>query len=254
MAAVQPEAVRRTRQLESDRLCILGPVALRVDGKEHPLSGMPARIVTLLALTPDRPLPLEALIDQSWAGRPPESGRAAIHVHLGAVRRWLAQHAPTSGIDQSTAGYRLALGDLHLDSTLMIDLAERGHSTVVDAPRDAIELLRSALALYRGPLSSPAWWPDAVDAASQRLERCRLGVEEDLVEALLVVGSFAAAEAMAVRHRQHRRRRQGRGHLRRRPDSDTHQDPRQIEANVQPLHDRIADLESQLEILRPPTG
>ncbi len=197
--AVQAERASWTRLFDSDRLCVLGPVALRVDGCEHTLAGMPARIVTLLACTSDRWLTLDGLIDSLWAGSPPDSARAAIHVHLGAVRRWLAEHAPTAGVDRSVAGYHLALGDLHLDYTLMVELAEHGHATLADAPGDAIEILRSAMTLLRGPLSSPVWSPDAIAAASRRLDRCRLGVEEDLVEALLLVGSYANAESIAVR-------------------------------------------------------
>ena len=76
-----------------------------------------------------------------------------MHVHLGSVRRWLAQAETGATIERSAAGYRIHLGTLELDCTLMVELVEQAHDLLDSAPDEAIEILRVALSLRRGHLS-----------------------------------------------------------------------------------------------------
>ena len=184
---------------DADRLCVMGPVTVVVSGREHPIAGMAARLVTLLTCSVDRWVSVDDLIDALWAGAPPDSARPALHVHLGSVRRWLAQAETGATIERSAAGYRIHLGTLELDCTLMVELVEQAHDLLDSAPDEAIEILRVALSLRRGHLSGAVGRSNVLAAASQRLDASRLAGEEDLVESLLAVGAFQAAEAEATR-------------------------------------------------------
>lgn len=189
-----------TARLAADQVGILGPVVMTVGGREHPLVGIPARLVTFLSCSTDRWVSLDELIDSTWAGSPPASARSALHVHLGSIRRWMAWGGSGGpALEKSSAGYRVNLGRFELDYLLILDLLDQAHALVASAPDDAVEVLRSALLLERGALEGPTGGGSAMDAASQRLRLARLSGEEDLVEALLESGSIRSAEIEAVR-------------------------------------------------------
>lgn len=50
----------------------MGPVTVVVSGREHPIAGMAARLVTLLTCSVDRWVSVDDLIDALWAGAPPD--------------------------------------------------------------------------------------------------------------------------------------------------------------------------------------
>ncbi len=177
----------------------MGPVGLVVGAREHTLAGIPAQLATMLCCAGDAWISLDELIDAVWADSRPASARSAIHVHLGTVRRWLTVAGPGPQIQRSTAGYRMGLGGVELDFRLMVDLLDLGHRELSSDPDEAAEILRYALSMPRGAMLELAGRPDAVAATRQRLDGCRLTGEEDLVEALLAIGSFPSAETVALR-------------------------------------------------------
>lgn len=184
-------------RLKANRLCVLGPVMLRVGNDERPLAGLPARLVVALAVAGDHDTSPDELIDLLWGREAQPSVRASLHVHLSTARRWLSSGSEAAAICRSSAGYRLVLGDLELDSSLMTDLLAGAHPTLRIAPQVSLEMLTAALELWRGPLTVHPW--ACVPLGVLRLEASRLVAEELLVEALLSARQWAAAEQHAQR-------------------------------------------------------
>ena len=182
---------------QADRLCVMGPVMLFSDGRERQAAGIPGGIVRLLCCSTDRWVSIDELVDAVWDGAPPPTARSAIHVHLGSVRRWLGFGELV--LEKSSAGYRLDLGDVEADWSLMFDLFRQAHILAASVPDEALYILRCALSLPRGPLVGPASGNAAIQSLSQRVESAQLAAQEDLVEALLRAGSYLAAEAEATR-------------------------------------------------------
>ncbi len=78
------------------RICVLG--ACRVidqEGAEVELgSRKPRSIVAALALTPGRPVSLDALADLVWAGDPPRTAQGSLHAYLSGLRTALEPERP----------------------------------------------------------------------------------------------------------------------------------------------------------------
>ncbi|MEU3255159.1 winged helix-turn-helix domain-containing protein, partial [Streptomyces sp. NPDC006997] len=66
---------------------VLGIVDVRVDGVSvAPTAPKPRQVLALLALHADRVVPVSALIDELWAGRPPRSARTTLQTYVLQLR------------------------------------------------------------------------------------------------------------------------------------------------------------------------
>jgi DNA-binding SARP family transcriptional activator len=72
----------------SPRIRVVGTIALGVDGREAPVTGKVGQVLAALVAEPDG-VAFEALAECLWPDRLPGSYRAALHVHLTALRRRL---------------------------------------------------------------------------------------------------------------------------------------------------------------------
>ncbi len=73
----------------------LGPFAVVRDGIAVPLPPKrPCALLALLLLHPRVPVSGEQLIDELWDGHPPASARAALQMHVSAIRRELGPLLP----------------------------------------------------------------------------------------------------------------------------------------------------------------
>lgn len=160
---------------------LLGPVEVRAAARRFDV-GPPQRRVVLAALAVDagRPVLTETVIDRVWGDRPPAQPRAAIHAHITGLRRLLRQAgAAAQGRAQVDVmhrgdGYVLQTGPQQVDLLRFRDLvAAAGRCT--DAAQ--VELLRMALALWRGPALADVSgeWPARMRDALG-LERLDAGV------------------------------------------------------------------------------
>ncbi|MGA5700099.1 ATP-binding protein [Peterkaempfera bronchialis] len=150
------------------------------DGTPVPLGGARLRaLLAALALRQGRPVPVETLVGEVWDGEPPQDGPGALQTLVGRLRRALGRAAVGSGPE----GYWLRadaddidLGRFHR----LVGQAERALSDGRAAP--AAELLREALALWRGPALADL--PDRASAAAryeaQRLTALRRRITADL--------------------------------------------------------------------------
>ena len=175
---------------------LLGHAALTHDGRSHEVSGLPGRLLVALAAT-DAPQPIDRLIHAAWGDRPPPSARAALHVHLGTLRRHLAPHRGGPVVARTPAGYVLQLNRWQRDVDVAGRIAASARARLHDDPRGSLHDVRTALQLWRGqPFSVSGETVDLV--AASRATALRLELEELEVEALLTLGCHTEAERLGI--------------------------------------------------------
>jgi DNA-binding SARP family transcriptional activator len=180
------------------QLQVLGPVEITRAGQPVALPGRTSTILLAgLALSPNRIVPNDALIDWTWGARRPASPRAALQSGMSRLRRLVGDDL----IETAGLGYRLRAGADQLDLVRFSEQVAEGTRAADDgAPERALVSLDRALRLWRGyPLSnvdSPGLHRDALPglnerylrAVEQRSDLClRLGRYPAVVQDLSVV-------------------------------------------------------------------
>ncbi|MFF3979116.1 BTAD domain-containing putative transcriptional regulator [Streptomyces sp. NPDC001828] len=162
------------------RYLILGATEAHDDhGTAIPLGGPKVRaLLTALALRAPRPVSVAALIDDVWADEPPQDAPAALQALVGRLRRAIGRAAVESG----PAGYRLAAARHDVDLYAFEDRAAEGAARLAAGdPEAAADILRAALALWRGPALADLPERDAaLRPEAQRLAARRHRIEADL--------------------------------------------------------------------------
>ncbi len=161
------------------RFGVLGPLVFERDRRTVALpSGRQRSLLALLLLAGGVPLSRDRLIDELWGDRPPPSAVSALHVHLSKLRALL-----DGLLVSDTAGYALAPGEFELDAWRLDELVDEARGDPDRAP----ELLRRALALFRGePLGDVAaegsvgQWRRALE--EKRLQATVLRIDADLAK------------------------------------------------------------------------
>ncbi|WP_328722058.1 winged helix-turn-helix domain-containing protein [Streptomyces sp. NBC_00247] len=166
------------------RYCILGTTqALRDDGTAVALGGARLRaLLTVLALSPGRAVPVAVLVDEVWDGEPPADAPGAVQALVGRLRRALGRDAIAS--DEN--GYRLAAEPEAVDLRRFERLTGEG-SRALEAGdgAKALDALDAALALWHGPAFADL--PDRA-AVTARWEARRLAARRARGSAYLALG------------------------------------------------------------------
>ncbi|SDS32356.1 BTAD domain-containing putative transcriptional regulator [Microlunatus soli] len=164
---------------------ILGPLRVRTtDGEHVAVAGARQRsLLSLLALTPGRPVSVEELLTGQYEEDPPAEATNAIQAQISRLRRSL----PPGSITFEAGRYRLHAQPEDVDVCRFERLSSAGHDRLQAGDATAAaRLLQNALDLWRGPALSDVAGADAVIA---RLDEARLVASEDLVEAELALPS-----------------------------------------------------------------
>jgi DNA-binding SARP family transcriptional activator len=185
---------------------LLGPLVVRLDGRELAVSAAKERVVlSLLALRLGSAVSTDALIAALWGDEPPRTALRAVHTYVSNLRRVL----PEGAVVTVPGGYRAELRPETVDTDRFERAVRAARLAAGDASK-VVALLETALALWRGSAL-----PDLAEsimglAEVARLEELRRAAEEDLHEARLakgdhtaVVGDLeAAAQAEPLRERR----------------------------------------------------
>jgi DNA-binding SARP family transcriptional activator len=171
-------------------LRLLGPLELVADGSPISLGGRKQRAtLAILLLHANRVVSVDRLADDLYAGAPPVTAVTQVQRQISDLRKTLGAGA---AIETRAPGYLLRVGDAQVDLHRFERLAEEGRHALDRGDADAAaELLREALALWRGaPLA------DLADEAFAqvpvgRLEEIRLAALEERIEAELALGRHA---------------------------------------------------------------
>ncbi len=166
-------------------LHVLGPLVASVAGTAVALPGpKPRALLTALALNHPKGASAEQLVDAVWGEAPPASADNALQVYVSRLRKALGVEA----IETTPVGYRLT--DATLDAIEFEAGAKAGATALQRGnPAAALDLLRDALALWRGPALVDVAYSDFAQAEARRLEELRLVATEDRLEAELALGS-----------------------------------------------------------------
>jgi predicted ATPase/DNA-binding SARP family transcriptional activator len=166
---------------------ILGPLeVVSEDGRTLDLGGRrPRALLAALLLEPNRAVSVDRLLDAVWAGSPPASGAGALQVHVHALRKALGAERVVT----RSPGYVVAVRDGELDAENFAALVGAGTAELeCGEPGRAAELLRAALALWRGPALADLAYESFAQGGIAELESDRLAALELRLDADLALG------------------------------------------------------------------
>lgn len=172
-------------------ISVLGELAVARDGTSVPVGGPGRRaLLGLLAASPGRVVTVERLVDGLWGDDPPSSAVKVVQTHVSQLRRTLEPNREDGWqvLVTRASGYELALGSDAVDAA-RFESAVRAASRL--ATIDAVDSLRAALAMWRGPPYADIDRPFAL-AERARLEQLRTSA----------LGRCLAGELARGRHRE----------------------------------------------------
>ena len=166
---------------------ILGPLEVARDGRPLQLGGPKQRAtLAILLLNADRVVSIDRLADDLYAGAPPVTAVTQVQRQISDLRKVLGEESP---IETRSPGYLLRLAGAELDLVRFERMTDQANEALDrGAAREAADMLRTALALWRGePLADLASEP-FTGTAIRRLEELRLTAVERRIDAELELG------------------------------------------------------------------
>jgi len=168
---------------------ILGPFEVHEDGQLLDVGrGKQRALLALLLLNLGEVVSTDRVIDALWGERPPRSALNSVRVCVSHLRKALgSERLLTRG-----RGYLLAVEPEQVDLARFGRLAVEGREALAagDAER-AANLLRTALAFWRGAALVDFATEPFAEAEIARLEELRLAVLEERIDADLALGRHA---------------------------------------------------------------
>ena len=185
---------------------LLGPLEVDDGGAPTGLGGVKQRaLLALLLLNANMTVASDRFVDELWGDAPPESARKMVQIYVSQLRKLL----PSGMLRTQASGYSLEVGEDELDLARFGAAAAEGRGALAAGQPDrASDLLRSALAMWRGAALAEFDEPFArIEAA--RLEELRVAVLEDRIDADLELGRHAdlvpELEALVQQHPERER-------------------------------------------------
>lgn len=162
---------------------LMGPLEVTRDGQAiTPTAAKPRQVLSMLAINAGAMVSAEQLIDDLWPEGPPKSAKTTVQTYVYHLRKILSQSRKTSWENNflitRPAGYVLAVPEENVDVFRFQNLMTSGRRALhQDDLSRASDLLREALALWRGPMIEDV-------AAGPRLQGHIAFLEEQRIEAL----------------------------------------------------------------------
>ena len=185
---------------------ILGPLEVRANDRVLPVPGAKQRaILAILLLNANRVVSSDRLVEELWAGEPPETATKALRVHVSHLRKALRAAASEGIVVTSGSGYLVDVkpGELDLDRFESL-VRDAGEARARGDAAGAAATLREALALWRGPALGDFETERFAQPEIARLEELRLATLEELVGLDLELGKHAEVvgelEALVARN------------------------------------------------------
>ena len=189
---------------------VLGPMEAAGPQGPIPLGGPKQRsVLAHLLVRSNRFVSTDTLIDAVWGEDPPDAARGTIQAYIHNLRRALGP----ARIEGRGPGYVLRVGAEEVDAS-RFEAMIRDARRVSEEPARAANVLRDALALWRGSPYADLNELPSLEGEIARLEELRLRAIEDRIGAELAAGRHEGAlgelEALV---RDHPLREQLWGHL-----------------------------------------
>lgn len=184
-------AATRRSAIDSDgadlEIRLLGPVEVVRDDRVVAIGG--PRIRTLLALLAVRPgtaVGADRLIDELWAGEPPDGAEVTLRTYISRLRTAIGEDVSIRGGERA---YAIGLEPDRIDAHRFERLAREGlRSLERRRHRHAAETLGRALTLWRGRPFADLPADGTLQAETVRLEEFRAHTLEAKMEAELELG------------------------------------------------------------------
>ena len=180
---------------------LLGPLEIEHDGRPVAVGGRAQRaLLARLLLDAGRTVSVDRLVDDLWGENAPASAQKMVQIYVSTLRKAL----PEGVIVTRSPGYAIELPPEATDLVRFERLRERGRAALAaGSPSEARDLLRGALALWRGPALAEFQEPFA-EIEARRLEDQHLATLEDRIDADLALGGDSSLigelEAVVARH------------------------------------------------------
>ncbi|WTJ47432.1 tetratricopeptide repeat protein [Streptomyces atratus] len=160
------------------------------DGTRLRLGGViQERVLATLLLEPGKVIPVSRLVEAAWDEEPPTTAPHQVRKAVADLRRRIPGGADVLVTDGP--GYRVAQEQCEIDVAEFGLLIREAKLKASDGrTAEAVEILRGALALWRGPVLSGGGGP-VIEAASTSIEERRLTAAEQLFELQLALGDTA---------------------------------------------------------------
>ncbi len=190
---------------------VLGPIEIVHDGIATRIGSPTQRtLLALLLQHAGQVVSTDRILDVLWPGNPPEA-RRKLWFHVSKLRRILepsgAEDAAARLLGTRPTGYFLRIDLDQLDATRFEHLAAAARPLLEDEPARAGEMLRTALALWRGEPFQDVLHEDALSPEVARLNELRLAAVGDRLEADLALGRagdlIPELEALVAEHPYH---------------------------------------------------
>src|SRR4051794_40394969 len=175
------------------RFRILGSIEVASAQGPTPVGGRrQLALLAFLLVHANREVSTDQLIDALWSDQPAEGAAKRLHVAVNRLRATLdGTGGPEDGGTLRTVngGYLLAVEPGEVDSDLFRALIADGQGALsVGRPTDAAIVLRTALAMWRGPPLAEVAFQDFAHDEIRRLEQLRLDAVELAIDAGLASG------------------------------------------------------------------
>jgi predicted ATPase/DNA-binding SARP family transcriptional activator len=172
---------------------VLGPLEVWDDGRRLELGARKQReLLGLLLLRANEVVSVRRLVDELWGEHPPATAAKLVQGYVSALRKTIGADVVVT----RAGGYLIRVANGELDLQLFEGLLAQAGGT---PPEVAAEVLREALALWRGPALADL---DVVGAG--RLDELRLLARIERIEADLALGCPATLvselDALVVEH------------------------------------------------------
>jgi predicted ATPase/DNA-binding SARP family transcriptional activator len=169
---------------------LLGPVELRVDGRDAPIGGARQRaLLALLGMRPGQVIAADELIDELWSGEPTDGADTTLRSYVSKLR---AASNGSAVIRRAGRGYLLDVPVHAVDVHVFERLVRSGSETLArGSARRARAQLAGALDLWRGRPFGEVGTDGFLGAAAERLDGLRALAVERRIEADLALGRSA---------------------------------------------------------------
>ncbi|MFJ9250120.1 BTAD domain-containing putative transcriptional regulator [Streptomyces sp. NPDC101776] len=178
---------------------ILGSAQIYVGRADLPIVPTGAKqraLLGALVAKAGQAVPADRLVDELWGEHPPANAANALQAHVARLRRLLPRPAPGAGrphhewLVTRPTGYvlRLEHTDTDTDARRFARLAAEGRALAATDPARCADVLRGALALWRGAALEGSGRGAICTAEAALLEESRLAAKETLYDACLRAG------------------------------------------------------------------
>ena len=167
---------------------ILGPLEIDVAGARVEIRGGKQReLLAVLLIQNGDVVSADRIIDALWGESPPPSALKTVQALVSRLRSTLG--AASGVLETHGHGYRLYLEPDQLDAAAFRMRLEEGRRALARGDASAAaELLRAALALWRGPALAEFRYEDFAQSEIARLDELRLAALEERIGADLELG------------------------------------------------------------------